>query len=93
MCTKRNIDTKNKYILVIGAASGIGKATVKQLLKSGSKIIFEYDIINKALIENFQDHSNVVSIKVDISNIEQIKEVSKLASEKLDTNERLFQII
>lgn len=89
----RNINPKGKYVLVTGAASGIGKGTVDNLLRIGCTKIFAVDINEKLLKENFGSNSKVVCIAIDISNVEQVKDAVRIVANELPSNEKLFGII
>lgn len=69
-------DLKNKIVLITGGASGIGKIMARLMLERQSKVIL-WDInqenINNTLKE-FSNYKTIYAYKVDVSNIENIKE-------------------
>lgn len=79
--------------LVTGAASGIGRGTVENLLKIGCGKIFACDINEKQLQENFGKNEQVICITVDISNLEQVQKAVAIVEQHLPPNEKLFGIV
>ncbi|MDD3186860.1 MAG: SDR family NAD(P)-dependent oxidoreductase [Bacilli bacterium] len=71
------MDFKDKIALVTGGTSGIGKKIAEELLKQGSKVIINYghDDIQaqktKQELDNYKN--NIVLIKADLSNLEEVK--------------------
>ena len=63
---------KNKWIIITGASSGIGKATAEELLKSGYSVVVS-SRNRKALEKNFlQFNTRVKIIEWDFSDINSI---------------------
>jgi len=75
--SKKDIDPKNKAILITGAASGIGKATALQLVKEGC-FVYAADVNEKLLKENFGKMENVKIIDLDVTSVESIKAAKKI---------------
>lgn len=74
----------NKVALVTGGTSGIGKEIVKELLNKGCKVVTCYhDDENKAKeTENEFNNTNLLIIKCDVSNEEEVTEMFKKTNEK-----------
>ncbi len=72
---------KNKTALVIGGTSGIGKATVQDLLKENVTVHIVGRNLNK-----IEDNSNLVKHQVDISKVTEVNEFLKTIQsiEKID---------
>ena len=66
----------NKKALVTGAGQGIGKETVIQFANEGAKV-FATDKNEKAL-EFFNDKSNIIPLKLDVTNYSEIKELVEI---------------
>ncbi len=66
----------NKKALVTGAGQGIGKETVIQFANEGAKV-FATDKNEKAL-EFFNDKSNIIPIKLDVTDYAEIKELVEI---------------
>lgn len=73
------MELKNKRIVVTGAASGIGKETVLQMLKHENVKILACDLNEKNVIS----HPNVIPYKCDVSKPESIDKLMKDADKKL----------
>lgn len=77
----------NKVVLVTGAASGIGKATIIEFASKGYNVVIDYVHSNKEaeelkeyIINNYG--VSALAIKADVSNEEEVKNmVSKIISE------------
>jgi NAD(P)-dependent dehydrogenase (short-subunit alcohol dehydrogenase family) len=61
---------KNKVAIITGGMGGIGKVIVESFLKEGAKVVVAD--INNSELKNIKG-KNVIAIKTDISNIEQVK--------------------
>ena len=84
---------KNKSVLVTGAASGIGKATVSRLLSEGAEVI-ALDI-NDALLQKlkYELNSDLLSTHVlDIANIEEIEKFFTDFSNQTETLNALINV-
>ena len=66
----------NKKALVTGAGQGIGKETVIQFANEGAKV-FATDKNEKAL-EFFNDKSNIIPLKLDVTNYSEIKNLVEI---------------
>ncbi len=68
-------DLNNKIAIVTGASRGIGKQIAKHLLESGANVALisrtEKDLANVS--EEFSELGNILSIPLDIKNIEEVK--------------------
>ena len=71
---------KRQVVLVTGGSRGIGREIVKRFIKSGSKVYFTYKNSNiKKLIKlNILKNKNLIPIKCDMSNINQINKIKKI---------------
>jgi len=71
---------KKQVILVTGGSRGIGKEIVKKFVKSGSKVYFTYKrSIDKELKKiNISKNKNVIPIKCDMSNVNQLNKIKKI---------------
>ena len=79
---------KNKVILITGASSGIGKQTAIEFAKKGANLVLlarrkdKLELVAKEL-EKF--HTTILVCQCDVSNKDQVKEMSKTVLEKFDT--------
>ena len=73
-----------KYALITGGASGMGRATALKLAQNGWQV-FSCDIKT-----NDEEVENIVQLKVDVRNIESIKEAYKTVSSKTDKLDALI---
>ncbi|MFW9937468.1 MAG: glucose 1-dehydrogenase [Candidatus Thorarchaeota archaeon] len=81
---------ENKVAVITGAASGIGKATVKLFIEEGAKVVF-LDIqedLGKILAEELG--SNAIFFHGDVRNESDIKRVIDLAVEKFGRLDCMF---
>lgn len=82
------MDFKNKVILITGASSGIGKQTAIEFAKKGANLVLlarrkdKLELVAKEL-EKF--HTTILVCQCDVSNKDQVKEMSKTVLEKFDT--------
>jgi len=82
------VDFKNKVILITGASSGIGKQTAIEFAKKGANLVLlarrkdKLELVAKEL-EKF--HTTILVCQCDVSNKDQVKEMSKTVLEKFDT--------
>jgi len=67
-----------KYVLITGAASGMGRATALKLAKNGYKV-FACDIKN-----NDEEVENIKQINVDVTNMASIKDAYDIISKETD---------
>ncbi|AFS81806.1 short-chain dehydrogenase/reductase SDR [Candidatus Nitrosopumilus koreensis AR1] len=82
------MDFKNKTILITGASSGIGKQTAIEFAKLGANIILVARRKEKLdeLANELKKFSIVTLVcQCDVSNKEQVKEMSKTVLEKFDS--------
>jgi len=84
----KDIDVKEKVIVITGCSAGVGKETAKELLRNGAKVVFAcrdeaktMNIIN-SLPEESQKRATF--IKIDLSSFESVKTFVKVFSEKFD---------
>lgn len=81
----RNNQLKKQVVLVTGGSRGIGREIVKRFIKSGSKVYFTYRSSNYKKL-NISKNKNLIPIKCDMSNINQINKIKKILKreKKLD---------
>lgn len=82
------MDFKNKTVLITGASSGIGKQTAIEFAKLGAKIILVARRKEKLdALANELEKFNVPTLvcQCDVSNKEQVKEMSNTVLEKFDS--------
>ena len=70
---------KTKSVLVTGAASGIGKATVTRLLSEGAKVI-ALDI-NDALLQELKNELNNKHLSTYVLDIANVREIEQFFGE------------
>ena len=80
----------NRNVLITGGSSGLGKSTAELFAKKGYNIIISYNTHKKeaeALKEELEKKYNikVLSIKVDITNEEEIQQMIKEITDKFNT--------
>ena len=88
-CIVEHNNIKDKIIIITGATTGIGFETAKELLKKGAIVIFACRDEKRTLykIENYIDKNylkNSHFLKVDLSNIESIKNFANNFKKKFD---------
>lgn len=76
------IDLSNKVIIITGANSGIGLSTLIELSKNNAKIILACRDLNKTLkikneVEKLINNKNMEIIKLDLSDLDSIREFVK----------------
>jgi len=82
---------KNKSVLVTGAASGIGKATVSRLLSEGAEVI-ALDI-NDALLQKLKNELNSDLLSTHVLDIANIEEIEKFFTDFSNQTEALNALI
>jgi len=73
--------SQGKAIFVTGAASGIGKATVFELVSRGC-FVFAADINEKALNEAFKSDPNIRIVKLDVTSSKQVSKIAELVKQE-----------
>lgn len=73
------LELNDKIVIVTGGISGIGKAVTDEFLNQGSKVVVA-DINEKE-----SDNENLVYVKCDVTNREDVKNLVKTAVEKFGT--------
>lgn len=75
-----------KNVLVTGSSRGIGKSIAIEFAKNGYDVIINYNLneieAKKALEEVSKYNDNSIIVKCDISNEDEVKEMSKIINEK-----------
>jgi len=71
-----------KRILITGATSGIGEATFKHAIKNGH-VLFITGRNEEKLIELTKDHPNSFYLKVDVTDLDSVKNLERIAIEKM----------
>jgi len=74
-------ESKGKAILVTGAASGIGKASVQELLVKGC-FVFAGDVNIKLLQEEFGTTPNVKILKLDVTSQEDVNKAQEIVKKE-----------
>ncbi|MEG0025906.1 MAG: SDR family oxidoreductase [Bacilli bacterium] len=69
------MNLKNKSVIITGGASGIGLATVKKMLKLGASVMIADWSENGSIIKNELNNDNVIFMKTDVSNEEDVKKM------------------
>jgi NAD(P)-dependent dehydrogenase (short-subunit alcohol dehydrogenase family) len=77
--------TKNKVYLITGASSGIGLEIAKTALAEGNKVIATGRNADKVLKAINDTTDNLLVVKIDVTNTEEIIEGVKLALKKFGT--------
>ncbi|MHA1300239.1 MAG: SDR family NAD(P)-dependent oxidoreductase [Candidatus Helarchaeota archaeon] len=76
---------KDKVVVITGASQGIGEAVARELAKKGSKVVIaarSEDKLNSISRDINEQGGNAVSIKTDVTNIEEIRNLSKNVLDK-----------
>lgn len=80
------MEFENRVALVTGSTSGIGQQIAKQLLEEGANVIINYAHNEKnaeETMEKFKKYKdNILLIKADISNEEEVKDMFQQINEK-----------
>jgi NAD(P)-dependent dehydrogenase (short-subunit alcohol dehydrogenase family) len=76
----RPVDAKGRWVAVTGAASGIGKAVVAELLNLGAKV-FAADMNAAALEAAFGGDERVVCVRVDVTSQSDVDALAKRVKE------------
>lgn len=75
-----------KNVLVTGSSRGIGKSIAIEFAKNGYDVIINYNLneieAKKALEEVSKYNDNSIIVKCDISNEDEVKEMSRIINEK-----------
>ena len=82
------MDFKNRSVLITGASSGIGKQTAIEFAKLGSNIILvarRKEKLDELASELEKFNVSILVCQCDVSNKEQVKEMSKTVLEKFDS--------
>jgi len=82
------VDFKNKIVLITGASSGIGKQTAIEFAKKGANLILvarRKDKLELIAHELEKFHTTILVCQCDVSNKDQVKEMSKTVLEKFDS--------
>lgn len=82
---------ENKVVLITGASSGIGAETAKLLARNGAKVAL--CARNEERLRKISEEigaENVVYLKADVTNLEKMKELVRLAKEKFGKLDVLF---
>lgn len=83
---------ENKVVIVTGGASGIGLATVKAFLQKGSRVVIsDYnEEAGQKAAERLSDQGEVVFIKTDVSDEEQVKHLIDETVERFGSVDVVF---
>lgn len=77
---------ENRVALITGATSGMGQQMAKQLLEEGANVVINYahnEENAKQTLELFKEYeNNILMIKADISDEEQVRDMLKQIEEK-----------
>ncbi len=77
---------ENRVALITGATSGMGQQMAKQLLEEGANVVINYahnEENAKQTLELFKEYeNNILMVKADISDEEQVKDMFKQVEEK-----------
>lgn len=82
---------KDKVIIITGASSGIGLETAKLVAKNGAKVALcarDEEGLKKAVEEIGEE--NTVYLKADVTNLEEMKELVKMAKDKFGKVDVLY---
>lgn len=72
------MEFKGKVVLVTGSSRGIGKATALMFAKEGAKVVINYSKSEKEaneVMNEVKKYSEVIAIKCDVSDEEQVKKM------------------
>lgn len=83
-------NVENKVIIITGATSGIGEATARVLAKHGAKVVLSGR--REERLEKLANElgDSAIYLKSDVTNIEDMKAIVKLATEKFGKVDVLF---
>lgn len=82
--TSSNLPLKGVTVVLTGAASGIGLGLTQQLIKLGATVI-ALDRSMEKLMALQQQHTGVVPVKVQLDDLESVKEASQEIQQKYDS--------
>ena len=83
---RTRIDPTNKWVLVTGAAQGIGRETVKQLVDLGCRVIAT-DLNVEKLRLVYDGDEQVQTFKCDVTSVEDIENLSKFVAKVVSSSE------
>lgn len=86
-----DINPMGRWVVVTGAASGIGKTLCMKLLKNGARV-FACDMNQKALEDCYDGLKNVITISMDVSKEADVERAVLIVKEHLQ-GERLFGLV
>ena len=84
-------DLSNKVVVIMGASSGIGAATARQLAKDGAKLVItarRLDRLNEIASE-FPE-GQVIPVKADVTNFKEVQTAINMAVEKFGRIDVLY---
>lgn len=83
-------NVENKVIIITGATSGIGEATARVLAKHGAKVVLSGR--REERLEKLANElgDSAIYLKSDVTNVEDMKAIVKLAKEKFGKVDVLF---
>ncbi|MHA1390897.1 MAG: SDR family NAD(P)-dependent oxidoreductase, partial [Promethearchaeota archaeon] len=75
---------KDKVAVITGAASGIGRGLARRAAREGMKVVLadiEMNALNKTEEELKRSGTNVISVLVDVSKLEDIEKLARITIE------------
>ncbi|MBD3648318.1 MAG: SDR family NAD(P)-dependent oxidoreductase, partial [Pseudomonadales bacterium] len=83
------MQTENGSIFITGAGSGMGQLAARNLAAQGHNVA-AVDVNEKGLLETAQDHQNIRTFNVDVTDYAAVQRTVEEAEDKLGPSQRVY---